>query len=197
MKQQQEFLSTQFLSDTTLRWSCRKGDLIVWYRWTNVFAEPENGLNILDFWQMRSGDFVMLTNRIDDLPPWFELHPTEVCNQLAYQMMEKLENGYEPGEVMEGPNLWRVRAGDRLAWIRAPKDYFDGGWSLLALLDFSESALAVGEAPNFQSLEDSIAFGTCNLQSIGKEGTSKVHESFEMVLKMGLPASLASDWKLG
>ena len=70
-----------FQRDMTVRWPCRSGDLLIWSRVKNVFASPD--IRILDVWTMREGNFVTITNRLADLPPWFELHPTEVCGSLV------------------------------------------------------------------------------------------------------------------
>ena len=39
---------------------------------------------------MRDGYHLTITNRLEDLPPWFKLHPTEVCDSFAYRMMAKV-----------------------------------------------------------------------------------------------------------
>lgn len=101
--------------DTTLRWSCREGDFVLWIRCGNILAAPQPV--IVDLWALRDGDWVTITNRVADLPVWFELHPTEVQGLLVYDMKRKLERGHQPGEVMDGPNLWRLKTGDRLAWL--------------------------------------------------------------------------------
>lgn len=188
---------TRFDSDMTRRWSCRKGDFLAWFRWKNIFADPKNGVDILDVWEMRSGDFVTITNRMDDLPSWFELHPTEVCNRLAYEMMEKLNKGYRPGEIVDGPNLWRVRAGDRLAWLGEPRTGMQSCGSVLVILDFAQSALAVGETNRGQTLEEAITFGSLTPQGEHPESVARVREAVSMVREMGIPRTLATDWQLG
>jgi hypothetical protein len=77
-----------FEQNTTVRWSCRSGDYVFWFSWRNIFAAPENDLAINDLWEMKDGDFVTITNRVPDMPEWFTLHPTEVCNSLSYAMVE-------------------------------------------------------------------------------------------------------------
>ncbi len=106
----------KLIKDTTLRWSCRRGDYVLWLQFTDPIAEQS--LGIVDLWEMRDGDFVTVTNRPEDLPASFELHPTEVRDALAYQMAAKLEKGYQPpDEPAEGPNIWRLKSGDRMAWV--------------------------------------------------------------------------------
>ena len=188
---------TCFDSDMTIRWSCRKGDFLAWFRWKNLFADAEHGVDMRDVWEMRAGDFVTITNRTDDLPPWFKLHPTEVCNRLAYSMMEKLKKGYRPGEIMDGPNLWRFRAGDRLAWIGEPRTGMQSHGNVLVVLDFVESALAIGETTRNQTMEEAIAFGSLTPQGEAPENVAKVREAVAIVREMGTPRTLATDWQLG
>ena len=188
---------TGFVSDMTLRWSCRSGDFLIWFRWGNILAAPEHGLGIVDIWGMRDGDFVTITNRIQDLPYWFELHPTEVCNRLAYEMMEKFSKGYLPGDPVDGPNVWRPRAGDRLAWIGNQRPENPSSGNVLAILDFRKSALAIGETNRGQSLEDAIAYGSITTNGLRSEDAVKCHEAVKIVRQMGVPRTLAVDWKLG
>jgi hypothetical protein len=101
----------RFGDDLTLRWSCRVGEFVLWVGLQNFLAsDRECGWTIRDFWLMRDGDFVTITNRSADLPPWFELHPSEVCGSAVYKMMERLAAGYQPKEPMDAPTIWRVNA---------------------------------------------------------------------------------------
>ena len=101
----------RFAQDMTLRWPCRRGDIILWMGYSNLFQKPEL-IQIHDFWEMRDGYHVTITNRLEDLPAWFELHLTEACNLLALKLMAKMEKGYKPGQPIDGPNLWRLRSGE-------------------------------------------------------------------------------------
>ena len=189
--------TTRFGSDTTLRWSCREGDFLAWFRWKNIFGDAEHAVDMLDVWEMRSGDYVTITNRTADLPAWFELHPSEACNCLAYEIMAKLNKGYRPGEIVEGPNLWRARAGDRLAWVGAPRHGVKSHGNVLALLDFAESALVVGETNRSQTLEESLGFGSITPKGRGPEKVAMIHEATSMVRQMGVPRTIVMDWGLG
>ena len=93
---------------------------------------------------MKAGDTV--TNRIGDLPPWFELHPTEVSGSLAYSMLEKLKAGYEPRVPIDAGNLWRILAGDRVVWVGPDRPDAKLARGVQSLLDFGENALAIGES---------------------------------------------------
>ncbi|HKL83299.1 MAG TPA: hypothetical protein VJ879_12365, partial [Desulfobacter sp.] len=106
-----------FSSDTTLRWACRRGDYIVWAKSPGIFSSLNNEHKIADIWELQDGNFVTITNRQVDLPDWFDLHPLEVSGSLSYWMQKRLDEGYEPEEPIDGPNLWRVFAGDRIFWV--------------------------------------------------------------------------------
>lgn len=88
-----------------------------WVRCKGLFAPPGQQFGVRDVWQMKDGDYLTITNRWQDLPPWFDLHPLECSGALCDWMQKKLREGYEPEEPVEGPNIWRLSAGDRLAWV--------------------------------------------------------------------------------
>ena len=66
------------------------------------------------------GAFVTITNRWQDFPAWFDLHPTEVTNSLMGWMRSRIEARDYPEEPIEGPNIWRVQGGDRIVWWVSP-----------------------------------------------------------------------------
>jgi len=181
--------------DMTLRWPCRGGDFLLWLGFRDIFAGPDS-ITIYDFWEMRDGQHVTITNRFEDLPPWFELHPTETCNALAYKMMAKLAGGYKPGELTDGPNLWRLRAGHRVAWVGAPRPGYPSVNGIVAILDCAESALLAGEG-HWDGLEDFAGFGAPAASGVKPEDAARCRAAVTAVKQMGLPRSLASDWQLG
>jgi hypothetical protein len=83
---------------------------------------------------------------LEDLPPWFRLHPTEVCGSLVYKIAPQVEKGDYPREPISGPNLWRLKTGDRVAWVGADRPERRSVNGILAILNCRESAFAVGEA---------------------------------------------------
>src|SRR5205809_4811744 len=107
----------KFYDDLTVRWSCRARELVLWVGVDSLLnSGEESGWTMRDFWTMRDGDFVTITNRWADLPRWFELHPSEVAGGAAFKVMQRLQAGYQPTEPMNAPTIWRVKAGDRLVW---------------------------------------------------------------------------------
>ena len=71
---------------TTLKLEVHPSDYVLWVRWKHIFSTTDD-IDILDFWEMREGDSVAITSRIEDLPPWFELHPTEVSGAACFWMV--------------------------------------------------------------------------------------------------------------
>jgi hypothetical protein len=185
--------------DATLRWSGREGDFVLWMRIESFLAPAGQPPNILDLWQLHDGDFITITNRAIDLPPWFELHPTEVQNALTYQMMAKIEKGYKPpDEIMDGPNLWRLRAGDRVAWVgdsRPDRKDIEG---ILAILDCHANALLVGETTRPQSVEDIMTYGGPRKDQLTPVEVARGHAAVKAVQAMGCPCVLTEgEWGIG
>lgn len=183
-----------FRCDSTIRCPCRKGDFLFWFRWNNVFSGSPS-LEMKDFWRMRNGDFVTITNRWDDLPPWFELYPTEASGSFAYRMMNKIENGYKPGSPMEGSNLWKIRIGDILVWVGNSRILYESIEGILALVKFSENALAVGETNHPQGVNEFISFGTSS--RLKEDEVKRAQITVEIVKQLGLPRSISTEWSLG
>jgi hypothetical protein len=197
MNDEQKRIVVPFGDDMTKRISCRAGDFLVWIGCPGIFAATEQKPIIHDVWEMREGDFATVTNREDDLPNWFELHPTEVSNSLAYKMMERLNNGYAPGPITEAPNLWRIRAGDRLAWVGNSRPGVAALGHILSLFDFRQSALVYGETNRKRTMEELLAFGSISDEGQKSINADKCHEAVEFVRTMGAPRIMATGWTLG
>ena len=184
-----------FRSDMTLRWPCRGGDFILWFGYRDIFSGPE-AIQCYDLWEMRDGYHVTITNRLEDLPPWFRLHPTEVCGGLVYKMMAKVEKRDYPSEPMNGPNLWRLKSGDRIAWVGAERSDHRSANGILSILDCRESALVVGEA-YWDSVEAFAGFGESPTPEMKPEDVARCQSALAAVKKLGLPRKLAPEWMLG
>lgn len=186
---------SSFAHDMTVRLSCRAGDYLVWFAWSNVVGD-DGGPVVRDMWELGDGDYVAITNRIEDWPPWFELHWTEARNTLALRMVAKLNEGYQPGEVVDGPNLWRIRAGDRLAWVgpsRPGRVSHDG---ILQILHFDECALAAGVTTRTLGLKDFIGFGSLTTAE-NPTGIAWCRAATKQIRVMGIPRRIGVDWGLG
>jgi hypothetical protein len=186
---------TFFGRDMTARWSCRQGDVVLWSRCTERFGAGR--FSVLDLWELRAGEFVTITNRPADLPPWFTLHPTEVCNALAFEVEKRIQAGWEPGEVVDGPNIWRALAGDRLAWIgvRAPSQGPPDG--VLALLEFADNALVLGDSICQQGLGEFVGFGALETAQDDPAAIRRAQAAIGAIQRLGLPREIAEEWRLG
>jgi hypothetical protein len=184
-----------FKRDMTLRWPCRAGDFLLWFRHSNIFAEPA-AIHCHDLWEMRDGYHVTITNRLEDLPPWFRLHPTEVCGGFVYKLLPKVEKGDYPSAPMEGPNLWRLKSGDRLAWLDAERPDRRSFYGILAILDCQDSALAVAEA-YWDSVQSFAGFGAPTTPEMKPEEVARCQTALAAIQKLGLPREWAPEWRLG
>jgi len=187
-----------FKRDMTLRWPCRRGDFLLWMRCRDilsVFSGPE-AIQCYDLWEMRDGYHLTITNRLEDLPPWFKLHPTEVCDSFVYKMMAKVEKGDYPSEPIAGPNLWRLRSGDRVAWVGSERPDRHSVNGILSILDCRESALAVGEA-DWDSVKEFAGFGAPTTQEMKPDDVARCQAAVNAVKKLGLPREWAPEWRLG
>jgi hypothetical protein len=109
---------TRVTGDFTWRLSCRQGDLLLWLQPPGGFfsGAQNSSWDMPDCWFFTDGSTALITNRSVDLPAWVELHPTETAGLLAFQTMKRLRDGWLPGEPVDAPNVWRIRAGDRVAF---------------------------------------------------------------------------------
>ena len=133
--------------DFTTRWSCRKGDYVLWLR-RDPFKGPSDEPQVIDLWSMPDGAFVTITNRWQDLPPWFDLHPLEVKDTLVKWMMTRVDAGDYPEEPIDGPNIWRAKGGDRIVWVgplRSGQAHVD---SILGILDCRAAVAVLADHPN-------------------------------------------------
>jgi hypothetical protein len=94
---------------------------------------------------VRCANLRLRTNRLEALPRWFRPHPAEICDSFVHKMMAKIENRDYPNEPMCGPNLWRRKSGDRLAWVGEDRPERRSRNGILAILDCQYAVLAVGK----------------------------------------------------
>ena len=183
-----------FRRDSTERFSCRSGDYMMLFGYNGPFGN--NKYTMKGVWGFKDGDFVTLTNRRADLPSWFELHPNEVAGQLAFEFKEKLDNGYEPKDIMEGENIWRILAGDRLIWVGHSRND-KRSKEILSVITFQKAALAIGESQNIN--HDHYRFGVFNHKTQDKSDRDLCEKGFNVVMAMDIPrtAAASNQWRLG
>ena len=183
-----------FRRDMTLRWPCRRGDFLMWFGYQKIFSGPE-AIQCYDLWEMRDGCHVTITNRLEDLPPWFRLHPTEICDSFVYKLREKVERGDYPNEPLDGPNLWRLKSGDRLAWVGADRGERQAVNGILAIVDCRDCALLVGEAGR-GGLEDSLVSARQRRRNETR-GRIICQAAVKAVKGLGVPRTWGPEWMLG
>lgn len=182
-----------FLKDETVRWSCGRGEYALWVGTDSfVNADRASSWSIRDFWQMREGDCLTITNRWADLPSWFELHPSEVAGRAVDEMMKRLDAGYQPKEVMGGANLWRAKTGDRLVLVSLD----NSAQPVRQLLNLRACALVLGENLNSTS-NGLMGFGVPEGGDILAPALAAVRAGFDAAVALGLPRELALEWRFG
>jgi hypothetical protein len=185
----------RFGRDTTLRWPMRGGDFLLWFDFPSPFLQPEK-IRCRDFWEMRDGQHILITNRWEDLPPWFELHPTEAVDSFVWKLCPDGGTIPDPGPPMQGPNLWRLQEGDRLVWLgdsRPDRESYDG---ILAVLDPTTCVLVVGLG-EFDSLEEYAAFGAPTTKERQARDAERFRAARDLVSKLGSPRTRSFGWALG
>ncbi len=189
----QQAVAHIFRGDETLRWSCRAGEYVLWVG-TDTFltADHESSWKIRDFWQMRDADFLTITNRWPDLPVWFELNPLEVANRAVWEMQKRLGAGYKPKEPMDGPNIWRVKAGDRLVWVSLQHP----SKPVREILTFEDCALVLGENSN-PTFNATIFFGAPEGKELPPPAASAMRAGFKAAAGLGVPRTFAEEWRFG
>lgn len=183
----------QFGSDETVRWSCCKGEFVLWVA-TDSFltSDRSSAWTIRDFWNMRDGDFVTITNRWVDLPVWFELHPTEVADGAALEMMKRLNAGYQPKGPLDGPSIWRVKAGDRLVWVSTRNT----SHPVLEVLDLRSCVVALDENSTSSS-ETLLDFGVPRDNELPGAAAAAMKAGFNAATALGTPRVFAPEWRFG
>ena len=187
----------RFRADTTLRWPMRDGDSLIWFKGHHASAKPHS-LPIRQGWNVRDGDSVCLTNRVVDIPEWFELHPDDVCNSQCYAAEPRLiGNCYLFKGQATGQHIWRVPAGDRLVWIGDPREGLEGKDGVLAVLDCEASMLVLGE-PASTGEASFASFGTgYNKKTPLEVLNNRQLLAYEAVYNLGVSRTMGAAWRMG
>ena len=195
-KSEYDNIVLRFSLDTTLIWACRKGDFILWCHCKGFSGGPKDWYTIADVWEMKDGDRVTISNRLQDLPPWFKIHHSETCNALVDQIIKKIKEGYKATEIMEGPAIWRIMSSDCVAWIGKSRTGYKEQDGILQIIDFQTCALMTGDAndPSFESFMD---FGTLTDEGQNSKNAYRCRKAFEVVKQVGYPNVLSGEWALG
>ena len=183
---------SRFVQDMSVRWSCRNSDVVVWVTSSGgLVYRPE----IVDYWRVGDGEEVLLTNRWEDLPDGFALHPTEVRGRYVSRMMAEIARGEHSSEIMDGPNIWRVKAGDRVAWVGPSRPDVPSADGVLAICEAAADVLVVGPMRMIQDLFDGSSASAAELTA---EELQRCRAGYQAAVSLGLPRVVsAGQWALG
>src|ERR1700722_12219243 len=182
-----------FFGGKTVRWSCREGEYLLWVATDSILtSKQKSSWKIRDFWQMRDGDTVTITSVWADLPAWFELHPLEVGGRAVVEMKKRLDAGYVLDEPVDGPNIWRASAGDRLVWVTS----LEPSQPIRALLDLRACVLALGES-SAVSTDEPLIFGAPQSDELVADHAAAMRAGFDAAATLGVPRVYTPQWKFG
>ncbi len=117
----------------------RRGDALVWLRNEAGFASSAD-YRPLDIWFLGGGETVHLALRSNRLPPWYDLHPTEMAGILAHRYHHEPDSP-PPVEPLEGPGIWKVRAGDKLLLVLVPRPTTGVPGGMCCVFDFMDNCM--------------------------------------------------------
>ena len=198
MSDAQQFSSADLLPfnrDTTIRWSCRADDIICWLRLPGAFSDK---WNIQDYWQCYDGDCTTITNRPQDFPSWFKLHPLETRGAAARKSISFEEA--ESIERVDAPNIWRVQAGDRIFWTGGHRQVPAPVEGVLGMIEFREDALVVREnSRDFDDMESYILWQAGQHDAETPAAlVALIRNGLKIVRRLGSPRSYSTgNWGIG
>lgn len=147
-----------------------------------------------DFWLFGQLVEFGIVSKFSELPAWFTLHPSEMQYEVAEAMIPKLQGKASLPDPVYLPNLWRAKAGDRIAY------FFERPWTNPSengiVIDIAEDALV------FWRLQD----GRCpNLLDASGESPAENDEKLKRwmvaasnkVVALGLPRACSLQWGIG
>ena len=107
-------------------------------------------------------------------------------------MQQQLAAGYKPKEVMDGPNLWRAKTGDRLVWV----SLVDAGKPVKKLLNLRAYALVLGDNSSPFSAKI-IPFGAPAGDRFLPAAAEAMRAGFDAAVALGVPRKLVPMWRFG
>jgi hypothetical protein len=97
---------------------------------------------------------------------------------------------------MDGPNLWRLKSGDRVVWVGDERPDRRPVNGILAILDCRESALVVG-AGDCDGLEEFASFGAPTTSEMKPDDVVRCKAAVTAAKKLRIPREWAPEWGLG
>jgi hypothetical protein len=112
-------------------------------------------------------------------------------------MKKRLDEGYQTYAPIEGQNLWRVFAGDRIIWVGPSRNGVHSENGVLELVDFNQNALVYGEP--FDLSSGFPAFGGFDREDRSPEGVRLCKAGWAALshLRPTRQASIDGQWRIG
>lgn len=107
-----------------------------------------------------------------------------------------MDSASTPGDPIDALNIWRLTAGHRLAWARPPRHNLPSKCPILSVIDLRECALVAGD--NARASSDLFFdFGALTKPEQTREEIVMSQEAVRFVREMGVPRTIAFEWKIG
>ena len=114
---------------------------------------------------------------------------------VARRMMAEIARGEHSSEIMDGPNIWRVKAGDRVAWVGPSRPDVPSADGVLAICEAAADVLVVGPMRMIQDLFDGSSASAAELTA---EELQRCRAGYQAAVSLGLPRVVsAGQWALG
>jgi hypothetical protein len=182
----------------TARWTCQRGDYLLWLSRGNPLQRREEPL-VADVWSICDEALVTITNRWQDFPPWFDLHPLEVSGQFIPWMKQRMEARDYPEEPIDGPNIWRVKGGDRVVWVGLPRSEQTSVDGVLGIVDCRAAVVVLGEIAMSARRQGAILdelFPFMHFEQ-SPQAMALCTAGLKAEQSLGLPPVYDSEWRLG
>ena len=182
-----------FGEDDTVRLTARSGDYLFWIGTDSFLAAHQfSAWTVRDFWQLRDGDSITITNRWDDVPRWFTLQPTEVSGSATDKFTKAMLADYKPDQEIRGPNIWRVHSGNRLVLLRAD----DIPNNTRTIINFRACGLVIGETEPEKAVFGTD-FGLVEKERLTPALRVALHAGAMAAFSLGVPSCWSESWSFG
>ena len=194
-----QYSITSVPSNTTKILPCREGDVLVWVKDQARPFDLHVELGIADLWTPRNGESILITNRLEDLPPWHALHPTMVGGRNVPLMVNKLNNGLSVLErsLEEISDAWKIHSHQYVIWIGEARTDFPSYRGILGIFRFEIGSIAILQN-NTYSLSDIVGDDADGLSSrLKNELATNLGNMLEYLKREGKQRKYVKDWRLG
>ena len=152
------------------------------------------GYDPVDVWAVGRGDFITITNRLEDVPDWLAIYPTEVANKNVEKMRNKLSTGNIPHFVTNDyENVWKPNISDFIVWVGDPRRGVNSQGDVLGIFRFRAGSVVI------QNFKDQTynPEGREAIKYLNPSNSAKMIEPYNFIVNLGMPRQLAIGWRLG